>query len=64
MTGKPAGARPNREGKPWKCAHCDQPIKWCDNPNCPRITHHLIHVGTGIGACRGNRTTAMLDPVP
>jgi len=44
------------------CAHCGQPVKWCDNPICPRITHHLIHVETGIGACRGNRTTAVLLP--
>jgi len=47
-----------------RCGHCGQPVKWCDNPICVRITRHLIHVGTGIGACRGNRTTAMLDPAP
>lgn len=41
------------------CQHCGEAIKWCDNPHCPRITNHLIHVSTGIGACRGNRTTAL-----
>ena len=41
------------------CQHCGGRIEWCSNPICPRITNHLVHGETGIGACPGNRTTAL-----
>ena len=43
------------------CQHCGERIEWCSRALCVRITTHLIHSATGIGACRGNQTTALAD---